>query len=163
MTSNSPFELPFHLLIFLSIERVISLYGYTHRFDWKLSFGPSSRYPYDRVIALRLTVTLSLTLAFGVSFPIECFSNTSASSTRCTVAHYIGEICRYLVVAARERPNDPLYRSHHLRVAFGNGLRPDVIEKMITSWSASEPEAINSGAVVCFYVYSGLGAFPGSV
>ncbi|KAF4715331.1 hypothetical protein FOZ63_009138 [Perkinsus olseni] len=45
---------------------------------------------------------------------------------KCTVVQYIGEICRYLVVAAREYPNDPLYRSHNLRVAFGNGLRPEV-------------------------------------
>lgn len=39
-----------------------------------------------------------------------------------TVFVYIGELCRYLVNCA-ENPDE---RSHRLRLAFGNGLRPDV-------------------------------------
>lgn len=35
---------------------------------------------------------------------------------------YIGELCRYLV----NQPEHPLERSHKLKLAFGNGLRPDV-------------------------------------
>ncbi|KAF4668211.1 hypothetical protein FOL47_003134 [Perkinsus chesapeaki] len=41
-------------------------------------------------------------------------------------ASYIGEVCRYLTAAASKAPNDPLYRSHKLRIAIGNGLRPEV-------------------------------------
>jgi len=40
----------------------------------------------------------------------------------CTIFVYIGELCRYLV----NQPPHPKERAHHLRLAFGNGLRPDV-------------------------------------
>ncbi|HLF24292.1 MAG TPA: AMP-binding protein, partial [Burkholderiales bacterium] len=40
----------------------------------------------------------------------------------CTLFQYIGELCRYLVNA----PPHPKENSHRLRVACGNGLRPDV-------------------------------------
>lgn len=39
-----------------------------------------------------------------------------------TTFQYIGELCRYLV----NTPSHPLERAHGLRVALGNGLRPDV-------------------------------------
>lgn len=41
---------------------------------------------------------------------------------RCTVVQYIGELCRYLLLA---KPH-PLERRHSVRLAVGNGLRPDV-------------------------------------
>ncbi|KAI0242882.1 Long-chain fatty acid transport protein 1 [Lamellibrachia satsuma] len=40
----------------------------------------------------------------------------------CTVAQYIGEICRYLL-AQPARPQDKL---HKVRLAYGNGLRPQI-------------------------------------
>src|SRR2546427_147655 len=40
----------------------------------------------------------------------------------CTCFQYIREPCRYLV----HSPPDPKERAHHLRLACGNGLRPDV-------------------------------------
>jgi fatty-acyl-CoA synthase len=40
----------------------------------------------------------------------------------CTLLQYIGEFCRYLV----NSPPNPKERSHKLRLACGNGLRPDV-------------------------------------
>jgi fatty-acyl-CoA synthase len=40
----------------------------------------------------------------------------------CTLFQYIGELCRYLVHA----PPHPGERAHRLRIACGNGLRPDV-------------------------------------
>jgi fatty-acyl-CoA synthase len=40
----------------------------------------------------------------------------------CTIFVYIGELCRYLV----NQPPHPNERAHSLRLAFGNGLRPDV-------------------------------------
>jgi fatty-acyl-CoA synthase len=42
----------------------------------------------------------------------------------CTLFQYIGELCRYLLKA----PENPNERAHHLRLAFGNGLRADVWE-----------------------------------
>ena len=44
----------------------------------------------------------------------------------CTQFVYIGELCRYLA----NQPPHPDERSHRLRLAFGNGLRPDVWEKV---------------------------------
>jgi fatty-acyl-CoA synthase len=43
----------------------------------------------------------------------------------CTLFQYIGELCRYLVNAARH----PRERAHRLRLCAGNGLRADVWEK----------------------------------
>jgi fatty-acyl-CoA synthase len=40
----------------------------------------------------------------------------------CTLMQYIGEFCRYLV----NSPPQPQERAHRLRLACGNGLRPDV-------------------------------------
>jgi fatty-acyl-CoA synthase len=40
----------------------------------------------------------------------------------CTLFQYIGELCRYLV----NSPPHPLERAHRLRLACGNGLRPEV-------------------------------------
>jgi fatty-acyl-CoA synthase len=40
----------------------------------------------------------------------------------CTLFQYIGELCRYLV----NSPPHPKEREHKLRLACGNGLRPDV-------------------------------------
>uniref|UniRef100_A0AAR2LG26 Very long-chain fatty acid transport protein n=1 Tax=Pygocentrus nattereri TaxID=42514 RepID=A0AAR2LG26_PYGNA len=42
----------------------------------------------------------------------------------CTVVQYIGEICRYLL----SQPVRPSESSHCIRVAMGNGLRPNVWE-----------------------------------
>jgi fatty-acyl-CoA synthase len=43
----------------------------------------------------------------------------------CTLVQYIGELCRYLANA----PPHPLETRHRLRLACGNGLRPDVWER----------------------------------
>jgi fatty-acyl-CoA synthase len=41
---------------------------------------------------------------------------------RCTLFQYIGELCRYLVNA----PHQEIETAHRLRIACGNGLRPEV-------------------------------------
>jgi fatty-acyl-CoA synthase len=46
---------------------------------------------------------------------------------RCTMFVYIGELCRYLA----NQPQVPEERQHALRLAFGNGLAPDVWEKFV--------------------------------
>jgi len=45
----------------------------------------------------------------------------------CTMFVYIGELCRYLA----NQPEAPDETAHRLRLAFGNGLRPDVWEKIV--------------------------------
>jgi fatty-acyl-CoA synthase len=61
----------------------------------------------------------------------------------CTLFQYIGELCRYLV----NSPPHPQERAHRLRLACGNGLRPDVwpdfkarfqIPKIIEFYGATE-------------------------
>jgi fatty-acyl-CoA synthase len=47
---------------------------------------------------------------------------------RCTMFVYIGELCRYLVNA----PEHPDERAVKLKLAFGNGLRQDVWERMLS-------------------------------
>ena len=46
------------------------------------------------------------------------------AAEQCTVFQYIGELCRYLLNAA----HDPHEARHRLRLACGNGLRPEVWE-----------------------------------
>jgi fatty-acyl-CoA synthase len=41
---------------------------------------------------------------------------------RCTLFQYIGELCRYLL----NSPRQPVETEHSLRIACGNGLRPEV-------------------------------------
>jgi len=40
----------------------------------------------------------------------------------CTIFQYVGELCRYLLHA----PHQPSEETHRLRLACGNGLRPDI-------------------------------------
>ncbi|KAK5109696.1 hypothetical protein LTR62_006819 [Meristemomyces frigidus] len=47
------------------------------------------------------------------------------TETGSTVMQYIGEACRYLVSS----PPTPYDRAHKLRMAFGNGMRPDVWQR----------------------------------
>jgi acyl-CoA synthetase (AMP-forming)/AMP-acid ligase II len=51
-----------------------------------------------------------------------------------TVFQYIGELCRYLTNAAAH----PLERKHRLRLAFGNGLRPDVWPKFVARFGVAQ-------------------------
>ncbi|MFE1601219.1 long-chain-acyl-CoA synthetase [Methylobacterium sp. ID0610] len=44
------------------------------------------------------------------------------AAENCTLFQYIGELCRYLLAA----PSHPLERAHALRIATGNGLRPEI-------------------------------------
>jgi fatty-acyl-CoA synthase len=47
---------------------------------------------------------------------------------KCTMFQYIGELCRYLV----NSPPHPNETSHRLRMACGNGLRPDIWDEFKT-------------------------------
>jgi fatty-acyl-CoA synthase len=49
----------------------------------------------------------------------------------CTLFQYIGELCRYLT----EAPPHPRERAHRLRLAIGNGLRPEVWPRFASRFS----------------------------
>lgn len=60
-------------------------------------------------------------LILGHKFGSKTFwSDVRASQA--TVIHYVGETCRYLLAT----PPSPLDAENNVRVAFGNGLRPDI-------------------------------------
>jgi fatty-acyl-CoA synthase len=66
---------------------------------------------------LRSGATLALARRFSASGFWDDVDRYGA-----TAFQYVGELCRYLV----NQPPHPLERSHALRFALGNGLRPDV-------------------------------------
>jgi acyl-CoA synthetase (AMP-forming)/AMP-acid ligase II len=45
--------------------------------------------------------------------------------SRANIIQYVGELCRYLLNA----PPSPLDKAHNVRMAWGNGMRPDVWEE----------------------------------
>jgi fatty-acyl-CoA synthase len=49
----------------------------------------------------------------------------------CTMFQYIGELCRYLL----NTPPHPKERAHRIRIASGNGLRPDIWEAFKTRFA----------------------------
>jgi fatty-acyl-CoA synthase len=83
----------------------------------------------------------------GSAFIRERFSArefwTDIVRHECTLFQYIGELCRYLV----HTPISPAEAQHHIRLACGNGLRPDVwpefkkrfrIPKILEFYAATE-------------------------
>jgi len=52
----------------------------------------------------------------------------------CTMFVYIGELCRYLV----NQPESPAEYGHKLRMAFGNGLRPDIWDTVKSRFRLAE-------------------------
>ena len=61
------------------------------------------------------------TLVLRRKFSARAFWS-DAKKHRCTVVQYIGELCRYLLATAPGSDD----KSHGVRLALGNGLRPDV-------------------------------------
>ena len=71
------------------------------------------------------------TAALGRRFSTKTFWK-EVRETRSTVIQYVGETCRYLTVAPPEFDpvtGENLDKKHCVRVAMGNGLRPDVWDR----------------------------------
>ncbi|KAH7126939.1 hypothetical protein B0J11DRAFT_505652 [Dendryphion nanum] len=62
-------------------------------------------------------------MAIGRKFSHKAFW-PEVQASKATIIQYVGETCRYLL-SAPPSPNDKI---HHVRAAFGNGLRPDIWE-----------------------------------
>jgi acyl-CoA synthetase (AMP-forming)/AMP-acid ligase II len=73
------------------------------------------------VVATVATVLGGGSLVVLPRFSASAFWRACAE-THATVVQYIGELCRYLVLA----PPSPWDTRHRVRLAFGNGLRADV-------------------------------------
>ncbi|XP_073972287.1 long-chain fatty acid transport protein 1-like isoform X2 [Rhodnius prolixus] len=52
----------------------------------------------------------------------------------CTVAQYIGEICRFLLLT----PTSPKDRAHSVRLVVGNGLRPQIWEHFVQRFNIKD-------------------------
>lgn len=67
-----------------------------------------------------------ITLCIGKKFSTSGFW-PEVRDSRATAFVYVGETARYLL-AAPESPDD---KNHNVRIAFGNGLRPDVWQRFV--------------------------------
>lgn len=56
---------------------------------------------------------------------------TDCIKYECTVAQYIGEICRYLLSV----PAKPQDTQHRIRLMFGNGLRPQIWKQFVSRFN----------------------------
>lgn len=80
------------------------------------------------VLGLLTTLEGGKTIAIGRKFSAKKFWD-EVRDADATIIQYVGEMCRYLLrVPPQTDPStgEPLDRKHKVRVAFGNGLRPDV-------------------------------------
>ncbi|RYP58518.1 hypothetical protein DL770_010401 [Monosporascus sp. CRB-9-2] len=91
----------------------------------------------DRTGELATTTGLAHCLEAGCTFAIgKKFSTKTfwkeARAYNASMIQYVGETCRYLLAAPPEIDpvtGENLDKKHNIRLAFGNGLRPDVWEK----------------------------------
>ncbi len=82
------------------------------------------------LLGLITTLRAGSCIAIGRKFSTRTFwADVSASSA--TVIQYVGETCRYLLAA----PASPLDTAHNVRLALGNGLRPDVWDRFKTRFN----------------------------
>ncbi|EQC32515.1 hypothetical protein SDRG_09841 [Saprolegnia diclina VS20] len=89
-------------------------------------------------LAVGIMLFAGTTLVLSRQFSTSRFWG-EVRTNKCTMIQYIGEMCRYLLNA----PPSALDRQHHVRMAVGNGLRPDI-------WSPFQ-DRFNIPAVCEFY------------
>lgn len=83
------------------------------------------------ILALCSSLNCGNTLAIGRRFSTATFW-PDVRAHKATIIQYVGETCRYLLTAPPQL--DPatganLDKAHNVRIAFGNGLRPDIWDR----------------------------------
>jgi len=73
------------------------------------------------ILGVNTVLLAGATLCLGHKFSIKRTIGEMRDS-KATIFQYVGETCRYLLSA----PPSPDDTKHNVRIAFGNGLRPDV-------------------------------------
>ncbi|ORY87667.1 hypothetical protein BCR37DRAFT_4655 [Protomyces lactucae-debilis] len=76
------------------------------------------------VLGIGICVLSSCTFVLGHKFSASSHWK-EVSESGATIVQYVGEACRFLT-ASKPTPYD---RNHKVRMAFGNGMRPDVWER----------------------------------
>lgn len=98
------------------------------------------------VIAAGAALTAGASVAIRERFSSSVFWDDIVRYD-CTVFQYIGELCRYLL----NSPTHPQETKHRIRLACGNGLRPDIwedfqrrfrIPKVLEWYAATEGNAV---------------------
>lgn len=79
------------------------------------------------LLATCAVLLAGMTLHLGHKFSTKTFW-PEVRSSKATIIQYVGETCRYLLSAPPQFSPDGknLDRENHVRMALGNGLRPDV-------------------------------------
>ncbi|KAK7415300.1 long-chain fatty acid transporter fat1 [Neonectria magnoliae] len=80
------------------------------------------------ILAFCTSVLAGSTTALGRKFSTKTFW-AEVRDSRATSIQYVGETLRYLLAAPPQLDpvtGESLDRKHHVRIAFGNGLRPDI-------------------------------------
>jgi len=115
--------------------RLVFLAGAIH---YQVGFSVKDRYytPLPLYHTAGGTMAVGQALVYGSTVVIRnkfSASNYFADIVKynCTVAQYIGEMCRYLL-STPPRPED---KSHNLRMIFGNGLRPQIWREFVTRFN----------------------------
>eukprot|EP00924_Labyrinthula_sp_SR-Ha-C_P002244 snap_masked-scaffold_19-processed-gene-5.23-mRNA-1 protein AED:0.01 eAED:0.01 QI:0/-1/0/1/-1/1/1/0/595 len=75
-------------------------------------------------LAIGVMLYLGGTVAIGKKFSAKNFFE-ECTKYNATVTQYIGEICRYLL----STPKGEFDKKHKIRIAVGNGLRPEIWDK----------------------------------
>lgn len=101
------------------------------------------------ILGFGTTLSAGATIAIGRKFSTKTFWK-EVRETKATIIQYVGETCRYLLAAPPEIDpvtGENLDKKNNVRIAFGNGLRPDVwnrfkerfgIEAIAEFYSATE-------------------------
>ncbi|KAL9061104.1 MAG: hypothetical protein Q9162_000249 [Coniocarpon cinnabarinum] len=76
------------------------------------------------ILGLSTTLAAGATLSLSHRFSPRTFWQ-EVTAHNATIIQYVGETLRYLLAV----PSSPLEKQHRVRIAFGNGLRPDVWNK----------------------------------
>jgi fatty-acyl-CoA synthase len=104
---------------------------WSHWFAGLMDTGPSDRmfdclplyHSVGGVVATGATLVGGGAVVIRAKFSASDFWR-DVRDERCTLFQYIGELCRYLTNA----PHQDIEAAHRLRIACGNGLRPEVWE-----------------------------------
>ncbi|KAI1088648.1 acetyl-CoA synthetase-like protein [Rostrohypoxylon terebratum] len=83
------------------------------------------------IMAMAHCLESGCTLALGKKFSTKTFWK-EVRQYKATMIQYVGETCRYLLAAPPQIDpftGEDMDKKHNVRVAFGNGLRPDIWSK----------------------------------
>lgn len=84
------------------------------------------------ILGAEVVIVSGASLVLGHKFSRQSIWNEIRQS-QSTCFQYVGEMCRYLL-SSLPSPEDT---SHHVRLAFGNGMRPDVWNKFRNLFAVS--------------------------